>query len=171
MNIEELRSREYREGDAVFFFDPINVMQALPIAEKIRHEMTNLKALEETVGQMRDGMNDDEEARTFVALVRSILSVKPEFVDSLRKDLFAHIRYRNKSARTPQRLLGSEEQAFHSLGLMTVYRVLIQAVVANFYDFFQDLLSGFGRMMEETETSEESSQPSPQTSIPGLQPQ
>ena len=81
-------------------------------------------------------------------IARTVLSVGRDFVRDLRFSLFRYVTYRNANAKTRQVLHGSEEQAFNETGIATIYRVLTQALVFNFYDFFQEIFSAFGGVQE-----------------------
>ena len=132
--LESLTELECQIGETRFFFDKLGAMAAWQILERIRHELSRTPAVELTA------------ATDVGVLVRAILALDPVFIERLRCDLFAHVRFANTKALTPQPLAGAEDMAFEGEGVepVAVYEVLVRSLAVNFTASFGAVVSQFG---------------------------
>ncbi len=145
IQVAELLKRELSIGDTLFRFAELSAWEAYPMLERIRYEISHSEA-----SIRADQLGTDGTAEV-TALFKMVLGARPQFVREIQGDLFRTVTYRNASAQTLQPLSGAEEQAFQTLGISAIYRVLAQAIMINFHPFFQDLASLLAPDQEATE--------------------
>ena len=70
-------------------------------------------------------MPDDAEGAGTAGLLQLVLDLEPQFVDRVRRKLFAKVVFANETARTPHPLAGAEDIVFERLEPQAVYEVLL----------------------------------------------
>ena len=131
-SLESVNTPECQIGETHFLIDKLPAMQAWRVLERIRHELAKTEVTIPTNGQNPD------------ALLRSVLSLDPAFVEGLRRDIFAHVRFTNARAQTPQQLASAEDMAFDGLEPVAIYEVMLRALAVNFMPSFREIGSRLG---------------------------
>ena len=99
-------------------------MEAWAVLEKIRAQ---------TAGALDQRIAEGAIEHTFL---RIIVSLRVDFVNKMRLELFRHVSYTNASTSLVP-LAGNEDNAFDGLEPIAVYEVLVRCLAVNFTGSFR----------------------------------
>ena len=124
-------AREFQIEDTQFTVTPLTAMQGFAMLEDIRHELG--ESLD--ISGMRDTMESERGepiaiANASIAFARTLLRMRPDFVEGIRRKLFAQIAFRNGNTNVPQTLLNFEDLAFRSA--FVPYELIARSLAVNF---------------------------------------
>lgn len=152
-----LLARTVVKGDTTFRIEKMPAMKGYRCFESIRAGLTRLEyapglvseILLNTVPAAEDALPDAGEgnagAEQMVQLVDAILQLDESFIERVRTDLFAFVKFQNAGAKY-RTLLGNEDQAFRDP--LDVYDLLVRAFSVNFTDSFRGLFSQIGGVLD-----------------------
>ena len=152
-----LLARTVVKGDTTFRIEKMPAMKGYRCFENIRAGLTRLEYTPGLVSEIllgavpaaEDALPADEDAgnagaEQMVQLVDAILQLDESFIERVRTDLFAFVKFQNAGAQY-RVLLGNEDQAFRDP--LDVYDLLVRAFSINFTDSFRGLFSRIGGVL------------------------
>ena len=137
----EITEKEFEIEGTKFFITPLGAMEGFALLEEIRVELGDSIDL----GGMRDTLQTDTSQGAAIAqgtatFARTIMRLRPEFVERVRSKLFSRISFQNANAPSPQPLIGFEEVAIKSP--FVPYELLVRSLGVNFMTNIPASVSG-----------------------------
>ena len=132
-NPESLSEPQFQIGDTRFSVKKMPAMEAWAVLEKIRAQTGAAMDLSTPEGGIE---------HTFL---RIIVSLRVDFVNSLRMELFRHVSYTNASTSLVP-VAGNEDNAFDGLEPIAVYEVLVRCLAVNFTGSFRAISEAISKL-------------------------
>lgn len=137
----EITEKEFEIDGTKFAINPLGAMDGFALLEEIRVELGDSIDL----GGMRDTLQSDSSEGAALAsgaatFARTVMRLRPEFVERVRSKLFSRITFHNSHTTTPQPLQGFEEMAIRSP--FTPYELLVRSLAVNFMTSIPASVSG-----------------------------
>ena len=140
-NPDALLETEFSIGETRFVIGKMKAMEGFACLERIREQVGKSLGLEVSI------------ASTPAALLRIVLSLPTTFIETLRVQLFRHVRYQNANAVTLAPLKGSEDTAFDELEPSAIYEVLARSLAVNFTPSFRGIAETISNLGSQESTS------------------
>jgi hypothetical protein len=135
---------EFNIDEVKFRINKMSAISAFPVLESIRSEMgkASIDLPEDSKTSGKSQPKVDAGTAMMQGLLKSILSINPEFVDNLRIKFFKNIE-----AKTPETTTGwlgvhgNEDLIFATLEASAIYELIVRSLVVNFTRSFKEISS------------------------------
>ncbi len=130
---EKYTEQDFTIGQTKFSIEKLLPMEGFRVLEEIRAAL----------GTRLANTPADSGVATVIASVA--LSIPPAVVDTIMRDMFAHVTFTNHLQATRATLAGNEGTAFDGLEPVNVYEVFVRCLAVNFFSSLEDGLSRLGK--------------------------
>ena len=144
-NPDSLLETEFSIEETRFVIGKMKAMEGFACLERIRVQLgqsSDWTGLAEKVSEDKEIASKQR----FTALMRSVLALPAMFIESLRVQLFKHIRFQNAHAVTLAPLIGNEDSAFDELEPSAIYEVLARSLAVNFTPSFRGVVETISKL-------------------------
>lgn len=128
--MSELEQREFEIEGTHFIMEKMPAMQAFDLFENIRHELDSVVDTAD-LKQALSGIDANEaDGNFFASVIKLVLRLRPEFLATVRHQLFEYVRYQTPDSPGSRVLQNEEFKAFTEP--LDIHEILVRALAVNF---------------------------------------